>query len=76
MNLRDEIRHKVNNLGAGGWKQLAESKPEVLTHLTDLISRSSIKNDIPNMIKTLNEILAGNQHVTDFDTIMILRSHE
>lgn len=60
----------------GGWKPLAEQNPEALTYLVDLIGRSSKKDELPNLTKTLNEILDGTQHITDFDILMILRSHE
>ena len=76
MSLRDEVRRRINNPGMGGWKPLAEQNPEALIHLVDLIVRSSKKDELPNLTKTLNEILNGTQHITDFDILMILRAHE
>jgi len=76
LTLRDDIRRRINNPGVGGWKPIAEANPETLKLMTDLIGSTAKMQELPTLSKTLDEILTGKQHVTDFDLLMIMRLHQ
>ena len=76
MTLRDDVRRRINNPGAGGWKPIAEANPETTKLLVDMIGRTAKTEELPVLSKTLDDILTGKQHITDFDLVMIMRLHQ
>ena len=73
MSTRDDMRAKLQNPTAGGWKALVQDRPEALNLLIDILG-TEIQNgaSATKPVRLLEKFMKREQSIQDMDLLVLL----
>ena len=74
MNLKDEIKAKMQSPHNGGWRELAQSNADTQQYVIEVVGEALRKGKkVDRLIRILDQVMSKQQHINDVDLLIILR---